>query len=408
LAELSPSDLRAALVKRLQEHALGSPVLLRTQTAPRGVNSPVKAPAVANRWAAMRGVAEQRAVRRDALVDAIERNDAALNFVVKLYQRLATELSKVRSATTASRLTAAERRAAEGLLRLPSEPTLTTDFAALLALVGIAPVDDAERRCLLMDVFLHLRHVRQDRLRSHISALPALQPGFSPPRLQIDSVHAEKFAYIVGWVLFKLRVRVGTKTGPCASFIRCFASTEESAYDSVRVQRRTHIIAARPAVEFNMVVEALVQYLLDKYFESAGEEIFVYCKRSVLANNAVNAAWTALVRTSGVILTGDQRCILRFLWVGYYLKSRQKEYLRNNELLPKPVPTLRANLKAGKKKAPGAAKPAASASSTPATAASDEEMDCDQGDDDDDDLMLLFGDGAASMDWVADAGPSSN
>ena len=86
-----------------------------------------------------------------------------------------------------------------------------------------------------------------------------------------------------------------------------------------------------------------------------------YVKASALNNALVQRMWGEL--TSSADLPAETSSVLLLLWLQYYMKSRQKEFIRSKGWQPRPQPSLRASLRsaaAAVPQAPPSAPPARS------------------------------------------------
>ena len=295
-----------------------------------------------------------RAARRRQFSDCIAHHREAPAFVAWMFQQMMAPAPAIHATAAADNDALArrsEQRATDAHYRLLLAEDTMTRFCKLLDAFGISVTDmpEAERRMLLFNVFLGLRQFRVEQIESVVSRLEPFQQTFvvSGDEGKMSVEGAAKFQYIIGWLVFKLRCRTSAGEGNAAAreFVRMLVKEEITNCDHVRERRDVHIVPVAVAVTFGTSVKRLVYYMLDKYIEMLGPALLHHVKASVMVNYHILDSWTKLVTFTGVALSVEQERGLLLLWVQYYMKSRQKEYVREKGWQPTPQPTLRAALR---------------------------------------------------------------
>ena len=291
-----------------------------------------------------------QAARRRQFAENVATCTEAQEFVRWYFEQLLRTLaSKIHAAPSEQKLREAEKSAMIQLHKLQFASDTFLRFQRVLeAMCLLVGMPEMEQRLLLSDVSIALSEYRTKQLEASISSLPPFQPSFVlDDRPEPKGPGAHKFAYIVGWLLFKLRGRTSAATGSSSArdFVLALVQDQTSVVDPSTGRQQRHVVPREEAVRFATVVERLIAHLLDGYIEALGSALLAYVKASVLSNLQVQAAWGRLVDVTGAVLDETTSRALLLLWVQYYMKSRQKEFLRCKGWLPKPQPTLRAALR---------------------------------------------------------------
>ena len=341
-----PADLCGRVVVDLTHRSVTPFRKQLTSPHTDGSTSPSKRRGV-TAWDAGMVEIHERAARYDRVVDAVDTNEVMRDLIMKIHDRISRELEGMYGSETERQLARAERSASSAILYMALDEQLKRQFTEALSACGTIIADSVESHSVLNSLVLAVTRARDAFLNERVGALPPFQPDFVAELVDMNDLQSQKFSYIVGWVVLKLRKRIGftPEKSTCAIFIQRMCKREEMTYDASRLQKRTTIVPSDWAYKFTVMVESLVSMLISKFYAVAGSAFFILSKRAALGNASLQNAWLELVHSSGAPLDQSQQNALFLLWISYFLKSRQKEVLRSKELLPKPSPALRPGLK---------------------------------------------------------------
>jgi len=206
------------------------------------------------------------------------------------------------------------------------------------------------------------------------NAEEAADPNLVPDVIiTLDPAEAPKFAYIVGWVIYKL-----TKSDKVTMSHSKFAvmrlrlnalSTETVEYTRSTRAQRTNVIPGRDFMEFMYYFESVVLQLFEKH-EEFGPNILRYIHKSLLNNvplsrrfktlldgadqipdqgldyQSASSGGASLEQFDGELDEEDRRFLYERV-VSIYMRSRQKSWRSFHDYIPeKGTASLREDLKA--------------------------------------------------------------
>ncbi|GBB97397.1 hypothetical protein RclHR1_29880001 [Rhizophagus clarus] len=178
----------------------------------------------------------------------------------------------------------------------------------------------------------------------------------------LEPAEASKFAYIVGWVVYKLVKSDNiTKSHPHFKAICAYLeilNSEQVIYEQDVRSKITNVIPGQEFLEFMYKIESLILLLFEKYKE-LGPNILQYIQNSLLSNLPLLQSFNMLFDLAGQQflacdttavekheLKDDARNFLYERIISIYMRSRQKSWRRFNNLIPeKGTSSLRENLK---------------------------------------------------------------
>ena len=292
-----------------------------------------------------------QAARRRQVADKLTSCAEAKEYALWYFEQMLLAITVVATRGSAATERALRRSEKLSMTRLDdldyADDTLARFRRVLDAMGLLEGTPDVEVRLLMSNVSIALTKYRTAQLDSSTLTLPAFQPSFRLDDRDPWGAGGVKFSYIIGWLLFKLgrRTAPATSSGSARAFVQALVLEHLLEVDPSTGRQERHIVPRAEAVQFGAVVERLVLHLFEGCMEALGSALLPYVKASVLANLQVQEAWEVLVRATTVSLDSLTSHALRLLWVEFYMKSRQKEYLRSKGWLPKPQPTLRAALR---------------------------------------------------------------
>lgn len=205
-------------------------------------------------------------------------------------------------------------------------------------------------------VINHVLHAGHNEGDGKMEVNPNLLPS-SP--LVLEPAEAEKFKYVVGWLIYKLlkNDKVTQSHGNFATIRKVLGALASERIEHVPEMRTqiTNFVPGENMMKFMYLLESLVLKLFDKY-EKYGADILIYIRESLLANITLISHFESLIKHSLSILTTECSTVpendIRFLFerlIGIYMKSRQRTWRRFGDLIPeKGSSSLRENLKAMK------------------------------------------------------------
>ncbi|RHZ88112.1 hypothetical protein Glove_26g52 [Diversispora epigaea] len=202
-------------------------------------------------------------------------------------------------------------------------------------------------------------NITQNNSTTYLSADPHLIPKNI---IVLESAEALKFAYIIGWIVYKLTKSDNlTRSHPefeaiCTHLM--VLNSEQVVYEQDVRSQITNIIPGQEFLEFMYKMESLILLLFEKH-EEFGPNILQYIHNSLLCNLSLIESFNTLIDTSSQILythdhiniekyklTEDIRNFLYERTVSIYMRSRQKTWRKYNELIPeKGSSSLRENFK---------------------------------------------------------------
>nr|CAG8602237.1 16007_t:CDS:2 [Entrophospora candida] len=179
--------------------------------------------------------------------------------------------------------------------------------------------------------------------------------------VNLDPAEASKFAYIVGWVLFKLtkddKVMMShPKFGIMCSLLKNLCSENVEYVHEIHSQT-TNIIPGPEIMDFMYHFESIIIQLFEKHHE-LGPNILHYIRISLLNNLHLHEKFSSLLKFAiqdnissenfecKLILSNEDLIFLFEKLVSTYMKSWQKTWRQHNGYIPeKGTASLRENLK---------------------------------------------------------------
>ncbi|RHZ60077.1 hypothetical protein Glove_359g27 [Diversispora epigaea] len=198
---------------------------------------------------------------------------------------------------------------------------------------------------------------------THLSVDPHL---ISENNIDLEPAKASKFAYIIGWIIYKLTksdnlTKSHSKFEAICTHLMVLNS-EKVIYDQGVRSQVTNIIPGPEFLKFMYKMESIILLLFEKY-EEFGSNILLYIHNNLLCNLLLVESFYMLFNISNQILVtnntidiekyklidGDKEFLYERI-ITIYMRSKQKSWRSFKEFIPeKGTSSLRENLKAMKK-----------------------------------------------------------